>query len=275
MKRWLAAWFLVLVAGCERDAAQPARSEYAWPERISWRMDYVSETQRQTVPLAHYAETKTLRVVARGGEYVVLYDSVLRSSQDRDGVRLVPLSPEDTLAMTTTLGTRGEIGTLQVGCDRALPECAAARTSALLLDLRRVIPRLAQAWQNAGASWEDTIEYSEATLPGSRSSVVTAYTRLGDTTVSGTSYAMMSWRALHRTFHGGPSGTVIADQPVVEQGVSFIDRARGLPVYSTWAGAVPAPPSLRAAGATGTGFRGRSYLSGTVFDSLYSRQVAP
>jgi hypothetical protein len=48
-----------------------------------------------------------------------------------------------------------------------------------------------------------------------------------------------------------------------------------IPAYSTWAGAVAAPASMRALGATGSGFRGRAYLAGSVFDSLYSRELGP
>lgn len=277
MKNRLMAVIALVGVACSREEpeAQPLEG-YAWPATASWRMDYVSQTSRQAVPLAHYAETKTLRLVTREtGEHVLIYDSILRTSQDPEGVRVVPLTLEDTLAISTRLGERGEIGALQAACDRALPECAGARTSTVLLDLRRISPRLGADWRLSGTAWEDTVEYSDATARGTRNSVITAYNTLGDTTIAGVKYVVLSWRALHRTFRSGRAGALVAESPVQETGMTFIDPLRGLPVYSAWAGAIAAPPALRAAGATGTGFRGRAYLSGTVFDSLYSREVMP
>jgi hypothetical protein len=55
---------------------------------------------------------------------------------------LVSYTPEDTLTFYVKLGRRGELDDVRLGCDPALPECAQALPSAILLELRRVIPRL-------------------------------------------------------------------------------------------------------------------------------------
>lgn len=266
----------ILLLGCGAERPETTGFRYQWPERLAWRIDYVSETQRQAVPLVHYAESKTLRAVLRDGRFVLLYDSVLRSSQDAQGVHLVPLAPEDTLAASTTIGELGEISAIEMGCDPALPECADAVPSALLLELRRIVPRLTEDWLEPGRLWEDTLEYDDvARRRGARGSLTVSYSVMRDSTVNGVTYALVTWRAVRRTFRPAAGGAITAETPVQEQGITFIDRARRLPVFSSWSGAVPAPPELRAAGATGTVFRGRAYLSGTVFDSLYSQQVAP
>ena len=49
-----------------------------------------------------------------------------------------------------------------------------------------------------------------------------------------------------------------------------MDKSVLLPVLSTWAGAITAPPQMKAMGATGAGYRGRAYLAGSPFDSLYN-----
>ena len=88
---------------------------------------------------------------------------------------------------------------------------------------------------------------------------------------SGTFNAQLLSRILSaRRLRSG--ATMSAETPVRETGVSFVDKRRLLPVYSTWAGAVTIAEQLRALGATAEGFRGRAYLVGTRFDSVFAQE---
>lgn len=267
---------LAVLAGCADQAARaPNPTAYRWPERFAYRVQYVSETRRDREPLVRYDETKTMRFEVRDDGYLVWHDSVLKTSEQpgRPPAR-VPYVPEDTLQFTLRLGRQGELGQPRVGCDPAVPECKDALPSSLPLELRRIVPRLPVWEAPKGATWEDTLSYDDLPRPrGSRGYVVTSYSLVGDTTVGDGAYWVVGWRSLRRSYRGSGGRAVIAvETPVGEQGATFVDKRRLIPVYAIWAGAVPAPPALRALGATATGFRGRAALVGTVFDSLMMRE---
>ncbi len=265
--------------GCgNRTAQAPNAVAFAWPDHFAYRLDYVSEAQRDRQPIVRYVETRTARFVIRDGQYLVGFDSVLKTNQ-RPGEPLtkVPDLPEDTLAFYAKIGRHGELTDVAPGCDPALPECRRALPSVVLMELRRVIPRLPLWEAPRGGHWVDTLNFDDASRPrGTRGSVVTSYGGRGDTIIGGRSYWLIGWRSVRHSWRGDDTGpTLGAEPPVEEAGMTFVDKQLLLPVFSTWGGAVPAPPEARVLGATGTGFRGRAYLAGTIFDSLYSRQLEP
>jgi hypothetical protein len=267
----------VALAACGDKAAQaPVPSEYDWPDSMSYRMDYVAETQRQGQPLLHYAETKTTRFAIRDNQYLGAQDSVLKTSQrPGEGLRLLTYTPEDTLGFYVAIGRHGELSPVTMGCDPAVPECAAALPSSVALELRRWIPRLPVWPAPRGAQWEDTLEFDESARPGGLvTSMITRYTARNDTVVGGTAYWVIAWRSV-RASVSRRRNDLAGTSPTQEFGVTFIEKAKLMPAYASWAGALPAPPELQQMGATGTGYRGRAYRTGTPFDSLYSRQVGP
>jgi hypothetical protein len=278
----LSAALSVLACGltaCSQASRAPNPYAFRWPDTIAYRVDYITLVQRNREPLMQFAETKTIRLAVRNNLYLGAFDSVLKSTQKPgEPLVLVPYEPEDTLLFNVKLGSHGEISNLSLGCDPTVPECSRALPSSVQLELRRIIPRLPIFEAPAGGGWVDTLSFDDATREGgTRGSVITTYTGRRDTTISGRSYWLIGWRSVRRAFapDAGASATLGATQPVEESGVTLVDKVRLMPVYSTWAGAVAAPPAMRAAGATASGFRGRAYLAGTVFDSLYSRQVSP
>jgi hypothetical protein len=264
---------------CSRANRAPNPYAFRWPDTIAYRIDYVSLVQRNREALMRFAETKTIRLAIRNTQYLGAFDSVLKSSQKpNEALVLVPYEPEDTLLFTVKLGSHGEINDLTLGCDPTVPACSRALPSSVQLELRRIIPRLPIFEAPAGGGWVDTLSFDDAAREGgTRGTVITSYTGRRDTTISGRAYWLIGWRSVRRAFTpgAGASASLGATQPVEESGVTLVDKQKLMPVYSTWAGAVAAPPAMRAAGATGSGFRGRAYLAGTVFDSLYSRQVEP
>jgi hypothetical protein len=265
-----------LVAGCGNNAARaPHPTSYRWPEQFAYRLDYVSETQRGRQPILHYAETKTTRFAVRDAQFLAAQDSVLKTSQ-RPGepLRLVSFAPEDTLAFYVSLGPRGEITRVQLACDPVLPGCVATLPSGVALELRRFIPRLPIWEAPRGSSWADTLEFDETARPGGmRVAMITRYTGRRDTLLSGARYWVLSWHSVRHAVRAGQA--VTSGQPTQEDGVTFVDKTRLMPVFSQWAGVALAPPELRALGAMATGYRGRAYLAGTVFDSLYAHQLGP
>jgi len=274
MSRRYTAAFLLLLLGCK--GAEPTGQTYQWPDQASYRLDFVSQVQRDQVPLLHYAESKTLRMMTRDGRLVVMHDSVLKSAQDSSGVRLIPYEIEDTLAHYVVLGPKGQISGIEMICDPALPVCANALPSILQLELRRAIPRLPDGDPGTGASWVDTLNWDDAAKPlGTRGLVFTTYTAGRDTTIGDVAYQVIAWRANRQSFRRTQSAQIVTDPEVVEIGVTYIDRRTGLPAFSSWAGSAVLPRDVRAAGATSSGFRGRAYLAGTPFDSLYSRNLMP
>lgn len=278
---WLQCALLVAATtvACNKGADAPSPYSFRWPDTLSYRLDYVNLVQRNRDPLMQFAETKTLRLSVRNGQYLGMYDSVLKSTQrPNQPLVLVPYLTEDTLVFYAKLGAHGEITEVSLGCDPTVPECGDALPSTIQLEMRRVIPRLPVFEAPAGGGWVDTLSFDDASRPrGSRGTVITEYTAGRDTVINGRSYWLIGWRAQRRAFAGGAgaSPTLGAAQPVSEDGVTLVDKQLMIPVYSAWAGAVPAPAEMRALGATASGFRGRAYLAGTVFDSLYSREVRP
>ena len=265
----------LLALACRNDAARaPNPTGYGWPQQFAYRVDYVSQTQQSGRPILHYAETKTTRFVLRDALYVGVQDSVMKTTQ-RPGepLRQLAYAPEDTLGFFASLGRRGEITRVQLACDPALPACAAALPSSVALELRRFIPRLPIWEAPLGATWDDTLEFDDTARPGgTRGAMLTRYTGHGDTVIAGRAYWVISW---HSARHSAEGRGAAPGAPIREDGMTFVEKARLVPVFATWAGAVPASQELRALGATGTGYRGRAYLAGSVFDSLYSGQVRP
>ncbi len=275
----LALVSVLAALGCGKASQAPNPYAFRWPDTLSYRLDYVNQVSRNREPLLRFAESKTLRLAIRNGRYLGAYDSVLKSSE-RPGERLtlVPYLPEDTLLFNVKLGAHGELSDMSLGCDPTVAECARALPSTVLLELRRIIPRLPLFEAPQGGGWVDTLTFDDTGREGGmRGSVITSYLGRRDTTIHGRSYWLVGWDSFRRAFRGGAGSdpTLGAAPPVEESGISLVDKQRLMPVYSTWAGAVAAPPEMRAAGATGSGFRGRAYLAGTVFDSLYSHEVGP
>jgi hypothetical protein len=270
----LAAPVALLLSACSHAERAPNPTAYDWPERIAWHVDYVSEAQRDRVPLLQYAETKTTRLMLRNGQYVGTQDSVLKTSQ-RPGepLVLVPYLPEDTLAFFVKLGAHGELTDVSLGCDPAVPACAEALPSSVALELRRIIPRLPIWEAPQGGGWVDTLSFDDASRPGgTRGAVITTYTGRRDTIIDGQAYWVVGWRSERSAFRRGAGAAGIAAEGSVEEaGITLVDKRRLLPVFSTWAGAVAAPPAMRAIGATASGFRGRAFLGGSSFDSTMVR----
>ena len=263
-------------AGCGNDASRaPNPTAYRWPERFAYRVDYVGLAQRDTVPLMRYEETRQLRFSIRNERYLVTWDSVLKTAQ-RPGAPVlpVPLAAEDTLEFYVRIGRHGELSRVELGCDPALPACGAALPSVFALQLRRIIPTLPQWEAPRGSSWQDTLAFDDASRPlGARGTVVTAYRTAQDTMIAGVAYWMVAWRSERRAYRAGPpSNPIVAEPPVAEDGVTFVEKGRLVPAFSTWAGAVAAGADVRALGATASGYRGRAYLVGSVFDSIFGRE---
>ena len=273
MRRWLAPLvFACLSLGCGNNASRgESPTAYRWPERFAYRVDYVGLAQRDTIPLVRYAEERTTLFSIRDQRYLVTWDSVLKSVQ-RPGEAPVsaPLVTEDTLSFYVRLGRHGEVSRVELGCDPALAACAAALPSSFALQVRRIVPALPQWEAPRGSSWQDSLAFDDASRPlGAHGTLVTVYRAAQDTVIAGVPYWMIGWRSERRAFRAGtPSNPIVAEQPVREDGVTFVEKRRLMPVFSTWAGAVPASPEVRALGATAAGFRGRAWLVGSVFDSI-------
>lgn len=267
-RQYLMLFSACVVAACG-GAPRPTPSSYRWPAELAYRVDYVSQTQKDGVAIERYAESKrTVLVLRDGRQYLGAQDSVLKTTQRAGSeLRLVPYLPEDTLAFYVTIGTRGELTGVMFGCDPALPQCAEALPSSFTLELRRWIPRL-PLWDPApGRGWEDTLSFDDAARPrGTRGSVITNYTGRRDTTINGRGYWVIGWRSVRQAFRSGGNAVVTTTSPVREDGITLVDQQRQIPVFSTWAGAVVAPAELRALGADAVGFRGRAYLAGSEFD---------
>lgn len=270
----LAIFPMILAAACNQAERAPNPTAYHWPEQLAYRVDYVSEAQRDRVPILKYAETKTTRLMLRDGQYLGAQDSVLKTSQ-RPGepLVLVPYTPEDTLAFYVKLGAHGELTDISLGCDPAVPACAEALPSSVALELRRIIPRLPIWEAPQGGGWVDSLAFDDASRPGgTRGTVITNYTGRRDTVIGGQAYWVVGWRSVRTAFRRGAGAAgLAAEAPVQEDGITLVDKRRLLPVFSTWAGAVAAPPRMRAIGATASGFRGRAYLGGSPFDSSMAR----
>jgi hypothetical protein len=272
LRSFLVVTACLLGAGCGNDQARaPNPTSYRWPEAFAYRVDYVSDAQQRGQTVQHYAETRTTHFQIRDAQYFAASDSVIKTSQ-RPGepLRVIAFEVEDTIGFYVSIGRRGEITKLQLACDPALPSCAGALPSGATLQLRRFIPRLPIWEAPRGSSWEDTLEFDDTSRPGgTRGAMLTRYTGRGDTLISGRGYWIIAWRSVRTATRPGER----APAPTREDGMSLVEKERLIPVFSVWAAVVVAPPELRAMGATGTGYRGRAYLAGSVFDSLYSREI--
>jgi hypothetical protein len=268
---------LVLVAGCERADRAASPMEYHWPELLTYYLEYVAETQGEQGPLLRYAEAKVINIAERGERFWVFADSVLRTThQPGEAVRAQPPAREDTLDFHVDLGRRGELREVVPGCDPVLADCAAAFPSAIQIELRRLIPRLALWPVPPGGSWVDTLTYSDASRPGgARGTVVTRYRSHRDTVVGDESYWVIAWQSRRTAYRSAADGALSVSMPIEETGITIVDKRRLVPVYTAWAGAVAAPPELRAAGATGTGFRGRAVARGSWFDRRLAEDRPP
>ena len=269
----------LLGVGCDNRTAQsPTPTYYAWPDRLNYRMEHVAELQRQARPLQRFEAYKVLKLTVREDhQYVLVYDSVLKTSQvPGEPPRIAPYLPEDTLAFYVELGRLGELGRVVAGCDPALAACAAALPSAVAMEVRRMVPRLPVWPVPAGGTWEDTLRYDDAARPGgTRGTLITRYGPVRDTAMGRASYWMVPWRSSKQAFRRPPEGAGFApEQPAEDAGLTLIDKQRLIPVFSTWAGAIGAPPELRAIGIEASAFRARVYLAGSPFDSAFAAEGA-
>lgn len=261
-----------MLVGC-RDEAQlsPTPTAYLWPDSFAFKMEFVAESRGPSGLESRYEERKELVLVVRDDRYLAWHDSVIKESltPPRNGA-VEPYVPEDTVHFYLTLNRRGQVTRSEPGCDPALVSCQEVLPSALPLELGRLVPRLPVWPIPKGAAWADTLIFDDTPRPrGGRGAIVTTYRAVADTAVAGTVLWRVVWHSTRRTYGMGPGMLgIAADLPVEEDGVVYIDKARQVPVFAAWAGAVAAPPALRAMGVTGTGFRGRAYLAGSIVERL-------
>jgi len=203
----------------------------------------------------------------RNDRYLVWNDSVSKVVLAAGrAAEAEPVRPEDTLRYLVRLGRLGEFLDVEPDCDPTVGACAAALPSALPMELRRIIARLPVWWPPVGDAWADTLDFDDLPRPGAaRGDVLTVYRVAGDTVISGRRYWVISWHSVRQAWR--PAGSAMVPDPATrEDGDVLVDQTRLLPAYARWHGALPA--SARAAGVTGTGYRGRAWLAGSVFDSL-------
>ena len=260
----------VSAAGCGNESARaPNPPHYEWPDSFAYRLQYVEEAQSGAGVVSRLEETATLRLAVRNDRYLTWNDSVAKATQvaGRAPERGV-LSPEDTLRYLVRLGRLGEFADVEPDCDPTVGACAAAFPSAMPLELRRIIPHLPVWWPPRGRSWADTLAFDDLPRPGAaRGTVLTDYRVIGDTTLAGRRYWLIGWLATRRAWR--PAGPALVPDPETQEtGVTLVDKATLLPAYAQWYGALPASPRLRSLGVRGTGYRGRAWLAGSIFDSL-------
>ena len=263
---------VVTIAGC-RDEAEvaPTPTAYAWPDSFAFKMEFVAESQGKSGVVLRYEERKELLLAVRDDRFLAWHDSVIKETLAPHRQAVVePYRPEDTVHYYLTLNRRGQVTRSEPGCDPAVAACQQVLPSALPLEFLRLVPRLPVWAPPKGAVWEDTLVFDDTPRPrGGRGSIVTTYRVSGDTMIGGTSLWRVEWHSIRRTYGVTPElFEITVDVPVEEDGLVYIDRERQLPVFATWAGAVAAPPALRAMGVTGTGFRGRAYLAGSIVERL-------
>jgi hypothetical protein len=260
----------VLLAGCTNESARaPNPASYAWPDRFAYRVQTVSETDRDTEVLARFEEEKLLQFTVRDDHYLVWHDSITKRltmpGAEPTGGRLYA---EDTLRYYLRLTRLGAFEHVEAACDPTVPECANAYPSDLPLELRHVVPRLPVWWPPKGHEWVDTLKFDDLPRPGAaRGRVVTTYRDLRDTVIAGHACWVVSWHA-RRESERPVGAAMVADPPTEERGDMFVDKRLLIPVFAGWYGAAAAPPALRAAGATANAHQGRAWLIGGVFDSL-------
>jgi hypothetical protein len=269
----------LLMAACDdRMVESPTPQYYAWPERVNYRLEHVTELQRDARAVQRSETFKVVKLTRREDQYVLVYDSVWKTSMVAGGPpQVAPYLPEDTLAFHVGLGRRGDLGRVVAGCDPAVAACAAALPSVVAMEIRRIVPGLPMWPVPPGGTWVDTLPFDDATRPtGTRGTFVTMYGPVRDTTMGGVRYWMVPWRSRKVAFHRPPGGAGLAPEtPVEDAGLTLIDRQRLLPVFATWAGAVTAPAALRAMGIEASAYRARAYMAGTPFDSAYAAEPPP
>ena len=265
-----------LALGCRnQDARAPSPPTYRWPQDFAYKVDFVSDAQANGHVVLHYAESRVTHFAVREDEsYLVTHDSILRTSNVPGGpLQLVGNDPDDTLAWFLRVGPLGELRDMQLGCDPDVPQCRAVLPSSLPFELRRIIPRLSPWPVPRGSAWVDTLTYNDSGRPGgTRGQVVTRYHVQRDTVVAGRACWMVAWESVRQSYEASADGNLREEPPVQENGVTFVDMHRLMPVFSMWAGVAMAGPLMRSAGATEAGYRGRAYLEGSVFDSLVNRK---
>ena len=262
-----------MLASCRDEArVAPTPTAYAWPDSFAFKMEFVSETSAQGAVVMRYEERKELLFAVRDERYLAWHDSVVKETQDpRRGPVAEPYQPEDTVHYYVTLDRWGRIARSEPGCDPAVAACQQVLPSALPLELLRLVPRLPVWAPPKGAVWVDTLVFDDTPRPrGGRGAIVTSYRVSGDTVVAQVPLWRVLWHSFRRTYGVVAPGLrgITADVPVEEEGIVYIDKERQLPVFATWAGAVAAPPALASLGVTGTGFRGRAYLVGSIVERL-------
>ncbi len=258
------------VAGCgNKSARAPNPPHYAWPDSFVYRVQYVEEMQSATAVMSRLDERAALRFAVRNDRYLVWNDSVTKTTLEGGRpAAAARLNPEDTLHYLVRLGRLGEFFDVEPDCDPTVGACAAAFPSALPLELRRIIPRLPVWWAPRGYAWADTLAFDDLPRPGAaRGAVLTIYRVLGDTTFGGRRFWVIGWTSARQAWRP-VDGSMVPDPVTREYGHVLVDKTRLLPAYAQWYGALPAPPSLRPLGVTGTGYRGRAWLAGSFFDSL-------
>jgi hypothetical protein len=262
----------VVLASCRDEArVAPTPTAYAWPDSFAYKMEFVSESSAKGAVVLRYEERKELLFAVRDERYLAWHDSVIKEVRMPHRAPVAePYQPEDTVHYYVTLNRWGQVVRSEPGCDPAVVACQQVLPSALPLELLRLVPRLPVWAPPRGAVWVDTLVFDDTPRArGGRGTIVTSYRVSGDTVVAQVALWRVLWHSFRRTYGVEPGLLgITADLPVEEDGMVYIDKERQIPVYATWAGAVAAPPGLAPLGVTGTGFRGRAYLAGSIVERL-------
>ena len=255
----------MLVSSCGNQTARaPNPTAYDWPDSFAYRIREVARTEKDTEWVAGHERSKQLRFLVRGdGAFSVSQDSVRLTDLLRGGRASSPLPlPDDTIRYFVRLSRWGEFLSVEPACDPSTMECRDALPSVLLMDLRRVIPRLPVWWPPRGRSWEDTLPIDDSPRPrGLRGALATEYRVPRDTLVGGEAYWVVTSHSAWR-----PTGTAAAGA-VEENSVVYVDKLRLIPAFAEWSAGLAPPAGLMGRGAARTVTRGRAVLVGSPFDS--------
>jgi len=263
-----------MLGGCTNESARaPNPTGYDWPDTFSYRVEYSTETARDTGVVSRYDQAKLLRFAARDDRYLVWNDSLSRNNSGPgaapQGARALA---EDTLRHFVRLTRLGEFEEVEPDCDPEVAACRDALPSALPLELRRVIPRLPVWWPPKGHTWVDTLRFDDRPRPhGARGALITTYRDLRDTVLAGRSYWLVTWRSVEPV-SPATGGVMAADHAIEEHGEVLVDKQKLVPVLADWYGAVAAPPAPRAEGGPAAAVRGRAWLVGSAFDSGFVKR---
>ncbi len=267
----------MVAAACGNQTARaPNPTAYDWPDSFAFRVHEVAQTERDTQAVARYETWRVLRgVIGYDGAFAVSQDSVrIGSGLEGEALHPVPPLPEDTLRYFVRLSRWGEFLSEEPACDPAVSECRDARPSSLLMELRRISPRLPVWWPPKGGPWEDTLPIDDSPrLRALRGVLVTEYRAPRDTVVGGRACWIVTWRATWRSAH--PEVVAgITYGVATESAVVYVDKQRQIPALAVWHGTYPPPPESLARGATRTEVRGSAVLVGSVFDAPVFTQEA-